>query len=75
MAYHRYPVNFSHRLAGEPAASHFDYAGPMTETVLLGNVAIRAGAKLYWDSENMRFPNFPEADKFLHRPYREGWSL
>jgi len=60
---------------GEPAASNFDYAGPMTEIVLLGNVAVRAGAKLYWDSENMGFPNYPEADKFLHRTYREGWSL
>ena len=60
---------------GEPAASHFDYSGPMTETVLLGNAAIRAGAKLYWDSENMSFPNLPDADQFLHRPYRDGWSL
>jgi hypothetical protein len=60
---------------GEPAASNFDYAGPLTETVLLGNVAIRTGVKLHWDSENMRFPNFPEADRFLHRQYREGWSL
>jgi predicted dehydrogenase len=60
---------------GEPAASNFDYAGPMTETVLLGNVAMRADAKLYWDAENMRFPNHPEADRFLHREYREGWSL
>jgi len=60
---------------GEPAASNFEYAGPMTETVLLGNVAMRADAKLYWDAENMRFPNHPEADRFLHREYREGWSL
>jgi len=60
---------------GEPAASRFDFAGPLTETVLLGNVAIRADAKLYWDADNMRFPNHPEADRFLHREYREGWSL
>jgi len=60
---------------GEPAASHFNYAGPMTETVLLGNVAVRSGTKLYWDAEKMCFPNYPEADKFLHRPYREGWIL
>ena len=60
---------------GKQAESNFDYAGPMTEIVLLGNVAIRAGTKLYWDAEKMWFPNFPEADKFLHRPYREGWSL
>jgi predicted dehydrogenase len=60
---------------GAPAASNFDFAGPLTETVLLGNVAIRSDAKLYWDAENMRFPNYPEADRFLHRPYRDGWSL
>jgi len=60
---------------GEPAASNFDYAGPMTETVLLGNVAIRTNTKLYWDAENLRFPNHPEADQYLHRQYREGWSL
>jgi hypothetical protein len=60
---------------GEPAGSNFEYAGPLTETVLLGNVAIRAGVRLIWDSERMRFPNFPEADAFIHREYREGWSL
>ena len=60
---------------GEPAASNFDYAGPLTETVLLGNLAIWTGDKLYWDSENMRFNNHPEADQFLHPKYREGWSL
>jgi hypothetical protein len=38
-------------------------------------VAIRTDSKLYWDAENMRFPNFPEADQFLHRKYRNGWSL
>lgn len=60
---------------GEPAASNFDYAGPMTETVLLGNVAIRTGTLLYWDSKNMQFPNHPEADQYVHRQYRKGWSL
>ena len=60
---------------GPAAGSNFDYAGPLTETVLLGNAAIRAGAKLRWDSANMCFPNMPEADRFLPRPYREGWSL
>ncbi len=60
---------------GEPAGSNFEYAGPLTETVLLGNVAIRTGAKLKWDAESMRFPNFPEADALVHREYREGWRL
>jgi hypothetical protein len=60
---------------GKPAASDFNFAGPLTETVLLGNVAIRTDAKLYWDTENMRFPNHPEADPFIHREYRDGWNL
>jgi len=60
---------------GEPAGANFDYGGPMTETVLLGNIATRAGVKLVWDAENMSFPNFPEADQFVHKTYRDGWSL
>jgi predicted dehydrogenase len=60
---------------GPAAGSNFDYAGPLTETVLLGNAAIRAGAKLRWDAANMRFPGMPEAEQYLYRVYREGWSL
>jgi hypothetical protein len=43
--------------------------------VLLGNVAIRTGKKLYWDGPNMRFTNNDEANKYLHRKYRRGWTL
>jgi predicted dehydrogenase len=60
---------------GEAAESNFDYAGPLTETVLLGNVALRTRTKLRWDTREMRFPNNPEADAYIHRPYREGWRL
>jgi len=60
---------------GPPALSNFDYAGPLTEIVLLGNAAIWTGQKLTWDSANMKFPNFPEADELVHRTYRSGWSL
>ena len=60
---------------GERAGANFDYAGPLTETVLLGNIALRTGEKLYWDSENMRVTNVPEANNYIHREYREGWSL
>jgi predicted dehydrogenase len=61
---------------GGPAAlSNFGYAGPFTEMVLLGNVAIRVGKKVQWDAKNMSCPNAPEADKFLRREYREGWTL
>ena len=41
----------------------------------LGNVAYRAGKKLEWDAGNLRCPNAPEADQFLRREYRPGWSL
>ena len=67
---------------GEPAGSNFDFAGPLTEVVLLGNVALRpelkqnlTQTKLYWDGQNMQFTNVPEANEFLHREYREGWTL
>lgn len=67
---------------GEPAGSNFDHAGPMTETVLLGNVALRMTLreklfreKLQWDPEKMQFTNVPEANEFLHREYRNGWTL
>ncbi len=60
---------------GEPTTCNFGYAGPLTETVLLGNVAYRSGQKLEWDAENMKIPNAPEAEKFLRREYRSGWTL
>jgi hypothetical protein len=55
--------------------SNFDYAGPFTEVVLLGNVAIRAGKRINWDSEQLRARNLPEADQFIRREYRKGWTL
>jgi predicted dehydrogenase len=60
---------------GEKAGSNFDYAGPLSELVLLGNIALRMERKLYWDAEKLEFNGAPEANKFLHRDYREGWKL
>lgn len=60
---------------GVPACSNFDYAAPFTEVVLLGNLAIRSGKKIEWDSENMRVTNVQEANRFVKRQYREGWTL
>lgn len=60
---------------GPKPLCHFGYSGPLTEANHLGNVAFRAGKKLEWDRDNMKFPNAPEAEKFLARSYREGWSL
>jgi hypothetical protein len=60
---------------GKAASSNFDYAGPLTETVLLGNLAIRAGKKIYWDSENLKVTNCSQANKLVQRQYCLGWSL
>lgn len=71
--------------------SSFDYAGPLTETVLMGNLAIRSYSllqsmnggrsdfygrkKLLWDGNNMTITNFDDANQFVGRTYREGWKL
>ena len=68
---------------GEPAGSNFvDHAGPLAEAVLLGNVALRPELKekmnrtrLLWDSTNLKITNVNEANKFLRRDYRDGWTL
>ncbi|MDE2929034.1 MAG: Gfo/Idh/MocA family oxidoreductase [Acidobacteriota bacterium] len=60
---------------GSPTSSHFGYSGPLTETVNLGVVAHRSGAKLEWDAENLRVANSPEATALLRREYRSGWTL
>jgi predicted dehydrogenase len=61
---------------GSATESNFGFAGPLTEAVLLGSIAIRTGGEaLHWDPVNMKIPNAPEAEQFLHYPYRQGWSL
>jgi len=61
---------------GGPAAlSNFDYAAVLTETVLLGNIALRLGRRIEWDAANMKVANVPEADKFLRKEYRPGWTI
>jgi predicted dehydrogenase len=63
-------------LGGENTESHFAQSGPMTEAILLGTVAIRVpGQVLKWDAEKMRFPNNPEAERYLRRVYRKGWNI
>ncbi len=75
-------------------SSPFDTAGPLTESILMGNLAIRSyeiqvpradrpnqfnypgrNVKLLWDGANMRITNFEEANQFVKREYRKGWSL
>ena len=69
--------------------SSFDYSGPMTETVLMGNIAIRSymekksglgnsypgRKKLLWDGEAMKITNYDDANKFVTRNYRKGWEI
>ncbi|MGZ5253805.1 MAG: Gfo/Idh/MocA family protein [Flavitalea sp.] len=68
-------------------SSSFDYAGPLTETILMGNLALRAWniknakngfpgrKKLLWDAKNMKITNFDEANQFVKREYKNGFKL
>jgi predicted dehydrogenase len=60
---------------GSTTSCNFDYSGAVTEAVLLGNIAYRVGCKLEWDPLHMKFPNCPEAERYLQREYRPGWSV
>ena len=60
---------------GTKASSDFSISGPLTELVLLGNVAKRMRTNLMWDPENFKFPNHPEADQYLTKQYRQGWEV
>jgi hypothetical protein len=66
-------------------SSPFSYAGPLTETILMGNLALRSWnlkvndkfpgrKKLLWDAPNMKITNFDEANQFVKREYRDGWK-
>ncbi len=67
---------------GKPSGTNWEWAGPLAETVLLGNVALRVQlrerlvrARLEWDSGKLEFSNVKEANAFLRREYRPGWEL
>ena len=53
----------------------FSYAGPLTEAVLLGNVAYRSGGKVTWDQQEMKTLGNDNAQQFIGRTYRTGWEL
>lgn len=56
-------------------AANFDYAGPLTEAVLLGSVATRfPQATMQWDAKQLKFTNLPDANQYVRRPYRKGWE-
>ncbi len=61
---------------GKPASSNFDYAGPLAETVLMGNLAVRyPNRKLLWNGEQMEVTNDKDANAYVRRKYRDGWAL
>ena len=60
---------------GEQPGANFDYSGPLTETVLLGNIAKRVNKRLEWTAEEMKITNLPEANKYVRARYREHWKL
>jgi predicted dehydrogenase len=61
---------------GKPASCNFDYAGPLSEMVLMGNLAVRfPNRPLLWDGEKMTVTSEPKANRFVSRVYRQGWSL
>jgi hypothetical protein len=60
---------------GEQPPGNFTSAGPITDAVNLGTVALRAGKKVRFDSEAMRVTNDADANKYLYREYRKGWEL
>ena len=72
--------------------SSFEYSGPFTETVLMGNLGLRSRMlrkknlkgrgniyygrkKLHWDGEHMKITNFEEANEFVTKSYRKGWTI
>jgi predicted dehydrogenase len=57
------------------AMSNFVYAATLTETLLLGNVALRAGGSVEWDAENMRARDLPQAEPYIRPAFRAGWGL
>ncbi len=61
---------------GTQATSNFPgYATPLTETILLGNLAVWTGGRVEWDAKNMKATNAPELQRLIKREYREGYSL
>ncbi len=73
----QHKINWIHACkGGPPAESDFSYSGPLTEWVLLGNIALKfPNQELLWDTERMRFTNNQEANKWIEWPHREPFEL
>jgi predicted dehydrogenase len=57
------------------ALAGFEYSGPFTESLLVGNLAVRLGRRIEWDARKMKATNAPEADKYINKTYRKGWEI
>ena len=57
-----------------PISNFEDHAGPLTEMVLAGNLALRLGQKIDWDAAKLEARGMPEVQKFIRRAYRAGWE-
>ena len=63
-------------ISGKQPSDGFDYGGPLTEAVLLGNIAVRfRNETLEWDGKSMRITSHEEANRWLRREYRDGWDI
>jgi predicted dehydrogenase len=60
---------------GGATTCNFDYAGALTESVLLGAVAYKSGEAIDWDSANLKVKNSEKAQALVHKEYRKGWEL
>ena len=60
---------------GSPTGSNFAYASVLTESLLLGNLALRAGGRIEWNAHKMEAKNCPQADRFIRPRFRKGWKL
>jgi hypothetical protein len=58
-----------------PPGANFEFAGPVTEAILLGNVALRTRERLVWDRANLKATNAPAARQYIQPEYRERWNL
>jgi hypothetical protein len=70
-------LQWTNAIRGEgKTTSNFDYAGPLTEAVLLGTIACRfPGEKLEWDSANLKIKNVSKANDYVRQAYRKGWEV
>ena len=73
--YHQFIDAILGKNGGKTQAS-FDYAGPLSEMVLLGTVALRFdGQSLKWDAPNMKVTNVPDANRYVRLPCRKNWQV